>query len=498
MSINTSPRFLFTRLAGLGVCLSLYWAVFGSGTSVAPLPGDAAVAVGQERTDPDQPGVRGDDQTASLKRRIAGSSPNPDARWTGMRVYRITETLVVDLDQVGPFSLVGDGRTRIIMAGPGPALRIVGTHEGTAAPSSMKPNIWEKQRTPLIDNVEIVGEHPEACGIELTGTVQATITRVNIRDCLHAIHLTRRNRNVLIADCHLYHNRGCGLLLDDVDLHQINVTGCHISYNDGGGVVSRKGNVRNLHITGCDIESNHGADSEPTANVLIDCRDSVNGTAEVAITGCTIQHNSESPNSANIRIIGRSQDRPNATTPEGTLNREGNVTITGNVLSDVMTNVHLKDCRGVTLQGNTFWMGFEHNLLVEDCASIVLGPNNLDRNPRYAYGKSLTAKNAVIFRNVTDSLIEGLHVTNVWNAEAGIVFDHCRWLNIANCTVFDSDGVGILLRDCENCQLAGCMVRDARKSVDETLAIQEVGGSGNRIANGNLTRGRIERNEPRE
>ena len=44
------------------------------------------------------------------KRRIAGSSPNPDARWTGMRVYRITETLVVDLDQVGPFSLVGDGR----------------------------------------------------------------------------------------------------------------------------------------------------------------------------------------------------------------------------------------------------------------------------------------------------------------------------------------------------------------------------------------------------
>jgi parallel beta-helix repeat protein len=104
----------------------------------------------------------------------------------------------------------------------------------------------------------------------------------------------------------------------------------------------------------------------------------------------------------------------------------------------------------------------------------------------------------VIFRNVTDSLIEGLHVTNVWNAEAGIVFDRCKWLNIANCSVLDSDGVGMLLKDCENCQVAGCMVRDSRKSAEETLAIKEAGGANNRIANGNLTRGRIERNTPRE
>ena len=44
MSLNTSPRFLLTRLAGLGLCLLLYWAVFGSGSNVSPLPGDAALA----------------------------------------------------------------------------------------------------------------------------------------------------------------------------------------------------------------------------------------------------------------------------------------------------------------------------------------------------------------------------------------------------------------------------------------------------------------------
>ncbi|MGH7959651.1 MAG: hypothetical protein ACREH8_21935 [Opitutaceae bacterium] len=36
-----------------------------------------------------------------------------------------------------------------------------------------------------------------------------------------------------------------------------------------------------------------------------------------------------------------------------------------------------------TFTGNTFWMGFAHDLLVEDSSNVVVGPNNLDRNPRY-------------------------------------------------------------------------------------------------------------------
>ena len=94
---------------------------------------------------------------------------------------------------------------------------------------------------------------------------------------------TGRNRNVLIANSHVYENRGVGIYLDDVNLHQINVTGCHVSYCDDGGIVAKAGQVRNLHVTGCDIESNQGAKRPPTANVLIDSTGGSN--AEVAITG---------------------------------------------------------------------------------------------------------------------------------------------------------------------------------------------------------------------
>jgi hypothetical protein len=352
----------------------------------------------------------------------------------------------------------------------------------------VQPNVWERQRMPVVDGLEIVGAHPEADGIELVGTMQATITRVNIRQCRHAIRLVQRNRNVLISDSHLYENHGCGVLLDDVDLHQINITGCHISYNAGGGVVSRKGNVRNLHVTGCDIESNMSPETEPTANVLIDCRESKYGTAEVAITGCTIQHNSPSPDSANIRIIGLSQP-----TEDEAIVREGHVTITGNVLSDVQTNVHLQNCRGVTLQGNTFWMGYQHNLLVEDCTHIVIGPNNLDRNPRYAYGDALTTRNAVIFRHCEDCTVTGLHVAHVWQAEAGVLLESCRWMNLANLTILDCDGAGLLLRDCEQCRISGLMIRDARPTTEQPVAVRIVGGGEVVLVEDGLLRGEIVR-----
>src|SRR5207253_4970805 len=128
--------------------------------------------------------------------------------------------------------------------------------------------------------------------------------RVLIRRCFHDIHLTTSNRNVIISDCHIYQNRGVGLFLDHVNLHQINVTGSHISYNDRGGVVVLGGEVRNLQVNGCDIESNHSKDQSPTANVLIDSTSGSN--AEVAIVGNTIQHNHTSPGSANVRVKGPS------------------------------------------------------------------------------------------------------------------------------------------------------------------------------------------------
>ncbi len=392
-------------------------------------------------------------------------------------VYRISKPIRIDLDRVGYTSIEGGGVAKILMAGPGPALRFFGTHRKSADPEGFSAVVWERQRMPLVDGVAIEGDHPDAVGIEADGTMQLTLTRLHVRNVLHAIHLVGNNRNVIVSDCHFYENRGVGIFYDDVNLHQSNITGCHISYNDRGGIVSRAGNVRNIHITGCDVESNMSPRTAPTANVLIDCTGSNYGTGEVAITGCTIQHNNVSPDSANIRIIGRS--RPSR---ELDVVREGNVTITGNVLSDVKVNVHLKDCRGVTLTGNTFWMGFTHNLLIEDCSNIIIGPNNFDRNPRYNYGNSLEATNSLVIRNSEDCTLSGLHVTNVWRDSAGLLIDSCRRMNITNCTILDCDNIGLWLKNVEKTRVSDCLIRDDRVDAASS-SLRITGGRGNMVVN---------------
>jgi hypothetical protein len=390
-------------------------------------------------------------------------------------IYRITKPVVIELDKVGYTSICGDGVARIVMAGSGPALQFVGTHFKSADPAGFSEDVWERQRMPLVDGLALDGDHPEAVGIEATGTMELTLTRLHIRNTLHCIHLVGSNRNLLIADCHLYENRGVGIFYDNVSLHQSNIIGCHISYNRGGGIVSRAGNVRNIHITGCDLESNMGRDTPPTANVLIDCSGSPYGTGEVAITGCTIQHNNDSPDSANIRILGRSEP-----TAKLALVREGHVTITGNVLSDVKVNVHLRDCRGVVLTGNTFWMGFTHNLLIEDCSDIILGPNNFDRNPLYNYGNSLEARNSLVVRNSEDCTLTGLHVTNVWREPAGLLIENCKRMNVTNCTILDCDNVGLLLKDVTNSRVSDCLIRDDRENAT-SASLVVTGGQGNMI-----------------
>lgn len=371
--------------------------------------------------------------------------------------YRITRTIVVELEKCGRTALVGNGTARIVMVGAGPAFKIVGTHlTGNAAPEAFDPKVWTHERMPIVDGLEIIGAHDEADGIEIVGTMQCTITRVRISRCRHAIHLTERNRNLLISECHLYHNRGIGIFFDELSLHQTNIIGSHISYCGGGGIVCRGGDVRNIHIGTCDLESNHDPDGPPTANVLIDCSTSPAGTAEVAITGCTIQHNSKSPESANIRILGRGAER------NGKQHQWGHVTITGNILSDVYTNIHLNGCRDVAIAGNTLWQAFAYNLLVEDCTAVVLGANVLDRNPPYEVGRNVEAPNGVTFVDCRDSTITGLHVQGVRHREASVVLERCDRLNVNGCTFLDNEGVGLLLKQVTRSQITGCLLRDDR------------------------------------
>jgi hypothetical protein len=283
---------------------------------------------------------------------------------------------------------------------------------------------------------------------------------------------------VLISDCHLYHNRGIGVFLDAVNLHQINITGAHISYNGGGGVVVRGGNVRNLHIGNCDIESNMAPGAPPTANVLLD---STGGSVgEVAITGCTIQHNPGAPDSANIRIVGRGQNPATARAPATTTN-EGHVTITGNVLSDVQVNIDLQHARGVTITGNTFWMGFQHDLRVEDSSNVVVGPNNFDRNPRYE-GQGRNAHGGIVFRRSRDSTLSGFVVKGVRHHESAVLLQECQRINVSGGSILDSDGIGLALRDTSLSRVSGCLIRDDRPEPNGMPALVVTGGYGNSIA----------------
>lgn len=297
--------------------------------------------------------------------------------------HRITGTLEVVL--AGKHSALirpASGSATLIMDGPGPAIRLLGSHEGTASPKSFKVETFH-ERMPVIEGIEIVGNHPEADGIELVRTFEAIVSKVAVRWCRDGIRLFERNRNVTISDVNLYENRGIGLHLDDVNLHQIDVANSHISYNRGGGIVVRDGNVRNLQITGCDIESNMPGDDSPTqtANILLDVSgsadDKTRSIAEVAITGCTLQHSSNysgkdfkelAPGGANIRFLGKE------------IAPIDSVTITGNVLSDVSLNVDLRDCTDITFTGNVLFAPNPDNLHVIRGKRVVVNGNTF--NPR--------------------------------------------------------------------------------------------------------------------
>lgn len=322
---------------------------------------------------------------------------------------------------------------------------------------------------PLIDGLEIVGDHAEADGIEAIGTHEITITRTTVHHCRHAVHLVERNRNVIINACHLYcKNSGIGVFYDNVNLHQSNITGCHISYCYGGSVVSHAGNVRNVQISGCDIESNMApsippaADAPPPAsastgrrcfarsqrpafiNVLLDSTGSSIG--EVAITGCTLQHSSKSPGGASVRIIGRGDILPWSAAPAASSPREGNVTIADNVFSDVQINVDITDARGVTITGNTFWEDFQHDLRPQEQLHIVIANNNFDRNPRYLVNGFNAAENNGIIISASGAA-PGQRRLGVHRQRAAVDLVDCSRFNIAHNTILDSDGVGIRLEE---------------------------------------------------
>jgi len=372
-------------------------------------------------------GAKGDgrtDDTAALSHAIQQSDghllfPRGD--------YMISEPLVVPLEQSGRIGLEGV-QARLLMSGPGPALHLVGTHQKTALPEDFQEGVWRSERMPWVRALEIVGNHPEADGIRIEGAMQPTLSSLLIRRCRHGIHLVRRDRNVLITDCHIYHNSGVGIFLDHVNLHQTNIHGCHISYCKQGGISIVGSEIRNIQICSNDIEYNFDAMRADCADVCFDCR---HGTVrEGTIVGNTIQAK-QSPGGANVRLIGVGQGNPNAV---------GLLSITGNLLGSQETVLHLHACRGVVVSGNAIYSGYHRALWAEHSEHLVIDGNSIDHNPEYR-GKS------------SDLIVlQGCRQVNL----TGLIHQHTLDPQIAG------DG-SIELRDCEQINVTGCQIVNARR-----------------------------------
>ena len=368
--------------------------------------------------------------------------------------YRITKPLIVDLARHGAIQISAAAGSTIIMDGPGPAIKIVGSHDGTASPKTFMPKTWN-QRMPSIRGLEILGAHPLADGIELDGTVAAVVDGVSVRWCRHGIHLVNRNRNVVIANSHLYENSGIGIFLNDVNLHQINVTGAHISYNRAGGIVVRDGNVRNLQVSGCDIEANMPDDGSATttANVLIDVSGSPNdkskSIAEVSITGCTIQHAANyggsdkkgaAPGGANIRLAGK-QIYP-----------IDSVTITGNVLSDTTTNTDIRHAQDIAINGNNFFAPKEMNLRVRDSERVNVVGNTF--NPR-----QFVRPGTILLQNCSTCIVSNSTMHQFATKDGALIIKDSQHMLVAN-LILSKCGSGIRLINVQDSFVQGCIYRD--------------------------------------
>jgi parallel beta-helix repeat protein len=127
-------------------------------------------------------------------------------------------------------------------------------------------------------------------------------------------------------------------------------------------------------------------------------------------------------------------------------------------------------------------MGYKHNLYVEDSSNVVVGPNALDRNPRYDYGTSKETANSLVFRNCADCTLTGLHVNGVYKADAGVTLENCRRFNVTNCTILDCANVGLLLKDVTDSRVSDCLIRNDKSDVGKVLSLKVVGGRGNLFA----------------
>ncbi len=387
--------------------------------------------------------------------------------------YRITRPIVLDASKHGYLGVRGEqGTARIVMAGPGPALQIIGDHQGTATPESFKPHTWDRERMPIVTGLEILGEHPEADGIQLRRTMQATIQSMLVRRCRYGIHLVERNRNFVLNAAHIYDCHDTGVFFDHCNLHQVIIAANHISYCKRAGIRQLNGDVHNIQITGNDIEYNSGYEGpgqELSGEIVLEAPDGI--ISEYTIASNTIQATLDAPG-ANVMILGKAEEHQSGVRL---------VAITGNVLGSRDCNILIDHGSRISITGNTIYGGQRLNCEFRNSRYITLGSNSCFSRP--ASYASETTDGILLDSCVGCSLVGNvLNDCRLGNEESGgsITVRDSQNIAISASQILNPHFRGIDISNSSRCHISGNSIHEDAGTGRMSLAIRIIGdGTGN-------------------
>ncbi len=165
---------------------------------------------------------------------------------------------------------------------------------------------------------------------------------------------------------------------------------------------------------------------------------------------------------------------------------------TGNHISNQEVNIHLKNCRGVVLSGNSLALSGRRNLLIEGSRHIVVGPHSLDHNPDYR--RTADVVDGITLRgcdgcSLMGVLIEGAAAGDE-KAGGAIELLECRETTLSGCQVFEPRWRGIYVEKSRNTRITGCIVMDRGDRSTMRAGIEVVAASqGTRIVGNTIGRG---------
>ena len=181
-------------------------------------------------------------------------------------------------------------------------------------------------------------------------------------------------RNLLISHCHIYNNRGVGVLSRQAELapgdhhrlaHQLLQAGGHQDRRLRDPQFADHRQRHRIQLRSCRPRNRPISGSIATAEGST--------VREGTIASNTIQAK-YSPGGANMRILGFNTE---------TTTRPACFPSFRNLIGSQETNVHLVACRGVVVSGNVIYSGHGRNLAIEGSRNIVTSANSFDHNPDY-------------------------------------------------------------------------------------------------------------------